>query len=148
MTSPPLREVARLVLLDVNNAALLVRYDDGPAEHASSYWATPGGALEHGESHRTAALRELAEETGLTAAIGLELWEREFDLDRPQGIVHQRERYFLVRLNTIAPAVFNSSSEPIREHRWWSLSALEATHDVIYPEGFTAALAALLKVGS
>jgi len=100
--------------------------------------------LERGESHRAAALRELMEETGLAAEIGAELWERHFDLELPQGAVHQRERFFLARLDTVAPPVFNSSPEPIREHRWWSLSALKATRDVIYPEDFASALATVL----
>ncbi len=144
MTRKPVREVARLVLLDANNAALLMRYDDGPADR-QSYWVTPGGALERGESHRAAASRELTEETGLAAEIGAELWERHFDLALPQGDVHQRERFFLARLDTVAPPVFNSSPEPIREHRWWSLSALRATRDLIYPEDFASALATVLN---
>jgi hypothetical protein len=85
------------------------------------------------------------EETGLAAEIGAELWERQFDLELPQGAVHQRERFFLARLDTVAPRVFNSSPEPIREHRWWSLSALKATRDVIYPEDFASALATVLN---
>ncbi len=147
MTRKPVRDVARLVLLDANNAALLMRYDDGPADRLS-YWVTPGGALERGESHRAAALRELMEETGLAAEIGAELWERHFDLALPQGAVYQRERFFLARVDTVAPPVFNSSPEPIREHRWWSLSALNATRDVIYPEDFASALATVLNGAS
>src|SRR3989442_6335725 len=102
-----LREVARLVLLDANGSALLVRYDDGVGARAS-YWATPGGALEPGESHRAAAARELLEETGLSGAIGPELWERQFDLTLPEGPVHQVERYFLLRLDAVAARVRNS----------------------------------------
>jgi hypothetical protein len=88
------------------------------------------------------------EETGLAAEIGPELWERDFDLDLMQGSVHQVERYFLVRLAAVAPPVSNSSAEPIREHRWWSLADLEVTREVIYPEGFASSLATLLSTWS
>src|SRR2546427_10782857 len=107
MTRKPVREVARLVLLDANKAALLMRYDDGPADRRS-YWVTPGGALERGESHRAAASRELMEETGLAAEIGAELWEADFDFALPQGDVNERERFFLARPQPGLPPVLPS----------------------------------------
>lgn len=38
------------------------------AEHAMLGWSTPGGHLERGETSRDAALRELAEESGIDAS--------------------------------------------------------------------------------
>jgi 8-oxo-dGTP pyrophosphatase MutT (NUDIX family) len=125
-----IREVARVIILDALEAILLVRYE----EDGSSYWVPPGGALEPGEDHRAAAARELAEETGLSAEIGDELWERRFDLVMSEETVDQIERYFLVRVNTKAPSVRNSSSESIVEHRWWDLDELARSNELIYPE--------------
>ena len=143
MASRSLREVARLVLLDANGSILLVRYRDERPGRPSSYWAAPGGALEQSETHRATAARELREETGLNADIGAELWQRSFDVDFGQGPVHQVERYFLVRLDVVTPPVANSSSEAICEHRWWSLADLEATPEVVFPDGLAASLASI-----
>jgi len=57
--------------------------------------------------------------------------------------VDQAEQYFLVELGEVAPAVCNSSSEPILEHRWWRVAELRDSTETIYPEGLANRLAAL-----
>ncbi|MFE1956552.1 NUDIX domain-containing protein [Streptomyces sp. NPDC059479] len=59
MPSPQLREAARVIVLDPENRVLLLSYAEN-----GDFWATPGGSLEPGETHREAALRELREELG------------------------------------------------------------------------------------
>jgi 8-oxo-dGTP pyrophosphatase MutT (NUDIX family) len=77
-----IREVARVVVLDQIGNVLLVRYqDDEPLDPERdgplSYWVLPGGALKPGESYRSAAQRELEEESRLLSEIGPEIWEVE-----------------------------------------------------------------------
>jgi 8-oxo-dGTP pyrophosphatase MutT (NUDIX family) len=148
MLAPPTRSVARLIVLDANQSVLLVRYDDGRPGRPASYWAAPGGALEHSESARQAAFRELVEETGLRAEIGPDLWERRFPLELAGGTVDQHEQYFLVRVDAVQPAVRNSSPEPIRELRWWPMEAIRTTREVVYPEDLAASLADVLALPS
>lgn len=147
MANYPLRAVARTVVLDTTGAILLVRYEDSRPGGLVSYWVPPGGALEQDETHRAAAARELREETGLGCKIGRELFERTLDVDFGAGPVHQVEKYFLVRVGAVAPRVANSSSEAIREHRWWPLVELERTQEVVYPEGIAAVLRNIVGEG-
>lgn len=54
----------------VSSASVLVLNKDGAAlvvkAHYKPYWSLPGGVIDHGESPRQAAVRELHEEAGLT----------------------------------------------------------------------------------
>jgi 8-oxo-dGTP pyrophosphatase MutT (NUDIX family) len=135
------RHVARLVILDAIGTLLLVRYHDGRPGRPAHYWATPGGALEPGESHLDAARRELLEETGLSTPVGRELWESRCRIDHASGAVDQHERFFLVQLDAVAPAVRNTSSEDIRELRWWPIATVRTTAEVVFPEGLLNSLA-------
>lgn len=55
----------RVVVSDADGALLLFR-DSDPGVPGAAWWMTPGGGIDPGESARTAAVRELWEETGLT----------------------------------------------------------------------------------
>src|SRR5438309_3468373 len=95
------RPSSRLLIIDRNNRVLLFRFmfNRGPLA-GQNYWATPGGALEAGESLADAARRELFEETGiLRDTVGEKVAEREFVLQLQDGeYVMAEERFFLVRV--------------------------------------------------
>lgn len=137
------RRTARLLILDSSRSVLLVRYAEHRAGRGSSYWATPGGGIEEGETPLEAAARELREETGLSASIGEALFSRVTEFELPSGWVAQEEEFFVVRVSAAAPSVHNTSAEPILEHRWWSVQELRATDATIYPEELVERLARL-----
>lgn len=61
----PWRLSARLLVLDPDDRLLLVHCQDPVTAEPGEWWEVPGGGVEPGEDTITAALREVAEETGL-----------------------------------------------------------------------------------
>ena len=150
MSPLPIREVARVVVLDCNRNVLLVRYEDAvpmdpKRRDPITYWVPPGGGVDARESHVSAARRELLEETGLAEEIGIPLWVCRHNLRFRGGLVEQVEHFFLVQLSTLRPSVANSTSEAIVEHRWWSHEELIQSSAVFFPHGFVKHVGAVME---
>ena len=153
MTSPPAlraRPSARLLLVDPDGRLLLFRFEfrNGPMT-GRIFWATPGGALEPGESFEDGAVRELFEETGLTIDHpGPQIALRRFQMRAPEGDeVMAEERYFLVRADPFALADHGWTDlerEIMTEHRWWTPAEIAAAAEKIYPEDLVAMVRAAL----
>ncbi len=131
---------ARLLILNDTGRLLLFRFvhKTGPLA-GQDFWATPGGGVEDGESLDQAAVRELAEETGLRREnVGPEVARREFTLQLPDGeYVAADERFFLVRVadDSLSRANWTAfEREVMVEHRWWSPDELLRTEATIWPE--------------
>lgn len=73
-----------VVILHLNKV-LLVKHTQG-AEHLTGVYGLPSGRVEHGESLKEAAIRELREETGITAEDLVQLPETYFaEIERKSG---------------------------------------------------------------
>lgn len=137
---------ARFLILNEVGQVLLFRFvhKRGPLA-GQDFWATPGGGVEEGESLEQAAVRELAEETGLRRDdLGTEIVRREVVLQLPDGEhAISDERYFVVR---VADDILSWESwtdferEVMVEHRWWSQQDLQQTEATVWPENLAEML--------
>jgi ADP-ribose pyrophosphatase YjhB (NUDIX family) len=143
----PVRQAARVVLLDPDDRVLLMRYDDDPPNGV--HWSTPGGGLDAGESYPQAAIRELAEETGWTDVTLLgEIHRRSHVMTYASLLIRQHERLYLARTDqpcrTITGVADMHAADGIAAWRWWTVAELDATTEKIWP----AELADLIRAAA
>jgi 8-oxo-dGTP pyrophosphatase MutT (NUDIX family) len=93
-------------------------------------WGLPKGGVEPGETPEQAALREVAEETGLSGVVESELGSIDYSFyprDRG-GRIHKTVHYFLVRATG---GTTEAHDHEVREARW--MDAGDALRLMTYP---------------
>src|ERR1700723_1890835 len=142
------RPSARLLVLDPAGRVLLFRFGHRTGALAGhDFWATPGGAVEEGETFEQAAIREFEEETGIRVQdVDRPVARREFVLRLPDGEhVLADERFFVVetgRTSVSRDGWTALEAEVMTEHRWWSQDDLAQTTATVWPENMLAMLRA------
>lgn len=133
------RATVRLVVVDENGDVLLYEDSDQGLRPASTWWSTPGGGIEPGEDERTAAARELFEETGARAEperfVG-PLARRTVVHGYSDQVVEQHDTFYGLRVTRFeaAPAALTPEEElTMQQWRWWRLEELRATSDTVWP---------------
>lgn len=142
---PGRRTSARVVLLDDRGAVLLFCGSD-PAfageGDAPRWWFTVGGAVWPGERLVDAAVREIAEETGLRvdpAAMVGPVWRRDNLVDFNGTVVSSQEFYFVYRTTRFEPTAAGRTQLELRYihgHRWCdsaTIDRLAADGQTVYP---------------
>jgi 8-oxo-dGTP pyrophosphatase MutT (NUDIX family) len=136
----------RALILDPADRVLMVRFED----ELGTWWSTPGGGVDPGESDEEALARELAEEVGLRGfAVGPHIWTREHWLVNPQKWGGQRERHYLVRTDAFEPApafsVEELAAEGVQGAAWFTVDELDTV--ITGPRRLTVHVRELLAHG-
>jgi 8-oxo-dGTP diphosphatase len=144
------REAVRALVLDPDGRALLVRFVN--PDTGEEFWTTPGGGIDAGESLDSAIRRELWEETGLDdPEIGPVIWTRREVFPWAGQTLDQRERVVLVRAQAFEPTpslgAARLAAEDVHEVRWWTITELEGSSAVFYPNRLAHFVRQLLETG-
>jgi 8-oxo-dGTP pyrophosphatase MutT (NUDIX family) len=133
------REAARVLLFDRRNRVLLLRGQDPGDLARGTWWFTPGGGLDAGETHLQAAIRELHEETGIDIPVSAApVHERTVEFAFDGLHYRQHELFFAARvLHDVEVSPLHWTDVEMRallDHRWWTQEELSTTADVIHPD--------------
>jgi 8-oxo-dGTP pyrophosphatase MutT (NUDIX family) len=143
------RRAARALLIS-GGAVLLIQGCDPARPEDGTWWLTPGGGIDEGESREDAVVREVLEETGLTlrvADVGPVVATRVADFLFDGDAYHQSEWFFAIEVERFEP--HGAGWEPVEHrallgYRWWTVAELAATGDVVYPREMADVLRAVL----
>ncbi|MFQ6397197.1 NUDIX hydrolase [Nocardia sp. KC 131] len=136
-----IRTSARVVLLDEQNRVLLMRGHD-PKTPDISFWFTVGGGVEPDETLRTAAVRELWEETGRRAdPAGLRgpIWRRVAVFPFDGDLIRAEELFFALRVEAYEPQPGDPTAVErrcITGNKWCTAAdivALDQSGETVYP---------------
>ena len=146
------RSGARVIVTDGSHVLLMA--DTDPGVPGSRWWVTPGGGIDAGETPRQAAVRELAEETGLLIEPDDLLGPvavRDVVHGYSDQVLHQHESFFVLhtaRFEATPLGLTEGEKLTMAGYAWQPTSQLDRLPEPVWPSGIGDLIAAASAPGS
>jgi len=137
-TIPKPRQAGRAILRDDAGRVLLIHF----VLPNMTFWATPGGGMEAGETPLAAAIRELREELGIAVALEGPV-HRAVGIFEFEGVlIENTDHFFAGRWNGTPQltGATEAESAALRAVRWWTMEEIERTEEDIFPRDLSDVL--------
>jgi 8-oxo-dGTP pyrophosphatase MutT (NUDIX family) len=135
---PKPRQAGRAILRDSQGRVLLIHF----VLPNMTFWATPGGGVEPGETVLQAAHRELQEELGIAVALEGPVHKAVGIFEFEGALIENTDNFFAGRWDGVPHLIGATQTESaaLTEARWWTREEVEQTREAIFPRDLAEVL--------
>jgi len=107
-----------------------------------TFWATPGGGMEPGETPLAAALREVREELGIDVVLEGPVHQAVGIFEFEGVLIENTDNFFVGKWDGTPRLVGATQAESaaLTQARWWTVEEMERTQEDIFPRDLAAVL--------
>lgn len=135
---PKPRQAGRAILRDKQGRVLLIHF----VLPNMTFWATPGGGVERGETPLQAAHRELQEELGIAVALEGPVHRSVGIFEFEGALIENTDNFFAGHWDGVPclTGATETESAALTEARWWTMDEIDRTREAIFPRDLAQVL--------